>query len=501
MRGLAIRKANAAFTLTALTCWALADMSPDSLSTSLSPGGSVTETKTVTIARTIPKADIVFAFDLTGSMSDEIDVAKAEAGAIMEQVATLVGDPRFGVVSFMDYPRSYGTPPDGADNGGYVDTYGEAADYAYRLDLAPTGDTAAVATAIDALALGSGWDGPQDYSRILYESYTDTAFAYRPGAKKIVILFGDSIPHDTNVFEGLDGYPVETTGKDPGRDEEINTADDLDWQTVLDGMVANGVTLLSIHSSGYSLYESAWEAWAAQTGGGSYPLASAAEIPDAIAALVGSEASHIDSLTLVTDPPEYAGWLTSVEPSAYEQIDLVDELTEFGFELTLTVPVGTEPGTYEFRVVAMADGAEYGAQDVSITTNRPPDVSGAQPSVGSLWPPNHQQVAIDVLGVTDPDGDPVTITIDGISQDEPVNCPGDGDTAPDGGGVGTSAAWVRAERCGVDGNGRVYVIAFTASDGNGGTATGSLSVVVPCNQKKDCVVVDDGQDYDSTAIE
>jgi hypothetical protein len=69
------------------------------------------------------------------------------------------------------------------------------------------------------------------------------------------------------------------------------------------------------------------------------------------------------------------------------------------------------------------------------------DISGCE------WPPNHQVESVYVLGVTDPDGDPVAITIESIYQDEPVNGKGDGNTAPDGSGVGMlSMAMVRRAR-------------------------------------------------------
>ena len=45
------------------------------------------------------------------------------------------------------------------------------------------------------------------------------------------------------------------------------------------------------------------------------------------------------------------------------------------------------------------------------TANRPPDCPGAYPSVATLGPPNNQVVPVDILGVTDADGDPLTITI------------------------------------------------------------------------------------------
>ena len=132
--------------------------------------------------------------------------------------------------------------------------------------------------------------------------------------------------------------------------------------------------------------------------------------------------------------------------------------------------------------------------------NRDPSCTTARPSVGELWPPNHKFVAIGILGVTDAEGDTLTITVTGIRQDEPVNDKGDGNTAPDGKGVGTATAEVRAERTGtpkVPGNGRVYHIAFRATDGHGGSCTGTVKVSVPHDQRG-APAIDGGPLYDST---
>jgi hypothetical protein len=46
--------------------------------------------------------------------------------------------------------------------------------------------------------------------------------------------------------------------------------------------------------------------------------------------------------------------------------------------------------------------------------NHPPDCGTSHTSNINLWPPNHKMVSIDILsvtGITDPDGDPVTVTI------------------------------------------------------------------------------------------
>jgi len=132
-------------------------------------------------------------------------------------------------------------------------------------------------------------------------------------------------------------------------------------------------------------------------------------------------------------------------------------------------------------------------------TNEAPDCSAAFASSGELWPPFHAYHDITVEGVTDPDGDPVTITITGIFQDEPVNSMGmgDGNTCPDGTGVGTSIASVRAERNG-RGDGRVYHISYTASDGQGGECDGTVTVCVPHSQIPGDECVDQGPLHDST---
>lgn len=131
--------------------------------------------------------------------------------------------------------------------------------------------------------------------------------------------------------------------------------------------------------------------------------------------------------------------------------------------------------------------------------NQPPDCTQAKPNIDILWPPNHKLVPISILGVNDVDGDSITITITKITQDEPVNGLGDGDTSPDGLGIGTSEAKVRGERSG-KGGGRVYDISFTATDGKGGSCTGQVKAGVPHDKGKGNIPIDGGQRYDSTLL-
>jgi hypothetical protein len=83
-----------------------------------------------------------------------------------------------------------------------------------------------------------------------------------------------------------------------------------------------------------------------------------------------------------------------------------------------------------------------------------------------------------------------------VTQDEPVEATGDGETAPDAELEAGGAVWLRAERAG-GGNGRVYAIGFSAVDSLGESCSGTVSVGVPHSFKG--TPVDDGQVFDSLA--
>lgn len=133
------------------------------------------------------------------------------------------------------------------------------------------------------------------------------------------------------------------------------------------------------------------------------------------------------------------------------------------------------------------------------SSNRAPVCSAARPSSTELLPADGKFVQVSILGVVDPEGDPLTIQVTRVTQDEPVVSPGS--LAPDAilveGGV-----LLRRERAGTPkhpGNGRVYEITFTARDGRGGESTSLVRVFVPADLRGPGRAVDDGQAYDSTA--
>src|SRR6266540_541830 len=152
--------------------------------------------------------------------------------------------------------------------------------------------------------------------------------------------------------------------------------------------------------------------------------------------------------------------------------------TAFKFKLTVSDPYGGTSSAYVTVTV--------------INSHTPPDASHARADVSSLWPPDHKMALVHILSVVNPNNDPVTI--DTVTQDEPTNGLGDGDTPIDAIISGDSAT-VRAERSG-NGNGRVYHVCFTVHDPEH-DAQGCVTVAVPKSKKTD-VAGDGGSLYDST---
>ena len=260
----------------------------------------------------------------------------------------------------------------------YYSTYGTASygDYPYMLDQAITTDQLLVTSAINSKGLGSGADYPEDYARILYETTADPSIEWRSGARRFVVAWLDAPPHDCAL-----GY-----GVDPGRDEVAGTDDDLTMPAVLAAMAEQNITLIVLYS-GESEYFDDWQSYALATGGVAYQIYYDGSIPggidiaDYITGIIQEETGTIDELTLEVCTEGYEDWLANLNPASFVSVDLATPFTG-GFDVTFTVPEGTEGGIHEFDVCLIGDGAVYARQHVIITV----------PSGGTTL-----QVPVDIL--------------------------------------------------------------------------------------------------------
>ncbi len=206
-----------------------------------------------------------------------------------------------------------------------------------------------------------------------------------------------------------------------------------------------------------------------------------------------------------------------VQAAAYYDIrwSILPILSDADFAAATQVvgePSPADPGTPEsFTLCGLPGGPVYVAMksldasfnasamstlDLNCISNQPPDCSAGVASPDMLWPPNHQWVPVTIAGLTDPDGDALTITYTSVTQDEPLDTVGDGKFCPDAMIASDGSLLLRAERSGtkkVPGNGRVYVVGYIASDGEGGTCSGTVTVCVPHDMGNGSECIDDGQ--------
>jgi hypothetical protein len=183
--------------LAVLCSGALADsISPATLNLNLAVGGSVTITKTVTVAAGAPttsKADVFFLADTTGSMGTAIGSVISGASAILSGAAGL-GDVAFGVGEYKDF--GYGDP------------------YAYRLNTDITTSQATAQAGINMWSADGGYDW-EEANLYALQQVADTT-SWRPGSARILVWFGDAPGHDPSGGVDLAGAISALNGQNIG---------------------------------------------------------------------------------------------------------------------------------------------------------------------------------------------------------------------------------------------------------------------------------------------
>jgi len=198
-----------------------------------------------------------------------------------------------------------------------------------------------------------------------------------------------------------------------------------------------------------------------------------------------------ESLVLNCDDPAneaaYAAWLAAA--TVTDICDPSPSVSNDGPAFA-DLPIGCSDGAGTFVTWTATDASGNSStcsSTVKLVDTTPPELSIAvSPSV--LWPANHKMIdivaTVTVLDNSDPSP---TVVLESITSSEPAeaNAGGDGRTEPDiqDAAIGTAdfEFLLRAERQGA-GEGRTYMITYSATDSCGNTQVATAEVIVPHNR-------------------
>jgi len=315
-------------------------VTPGRIDAVLQPGQCTDRTVTLsTGAAPVPRLDVALVMDVTSSMNEEIAAVQQRATEIVAQVKKLVPETRFAVATLADYPYV-------ESKGGLLDMlgnlveYGDTGDYPWRVESDFTTDASKIQAALDKITLLSGGDAPESYLRALSES---RYLKWHPDARRIVVLFGDSYPHDP----------------DPGPDTKLGTADDLSQTKVIESLTAAGISVISIYST--PQLASFYESISVATGGQTFALTVADNAPEAVVNLLKADVRTLRRVMLRPDP-KYASWVTAT-PDVYDEVRGDSTVS---WAVHICYPAGATADSHQFELAVSASGSRLHGIPVSI---------------------------------------------------------------------------------------------------------------------------------------
>jgi hypothetical protein len=134
---------------------------------------------------TLAPTDVMFVFDTSGSMESALGEAKGEIQEVMSRLQGSISSAQFGVAEVRDTGEE------------------ESGSYAWKLDQPLTSNTSSVSESITFLTASHGGDSPEAYGRALYETDTNPSVGWRSGARHLIVLVADQVPHMPDVNEGI----------------------------------------------------------------------------------------------------------------------------------------------------------------------------------------------------------------------------------------------------------------------------------------------------------
>jgi hypothetical protein len=183
----------------AAACWPAAayaapGVTPSTTSHTLRYGEHVTLTKTVSTPPVVPRPDIYFLADTTGSMGSVLTNVQSNAADVLASIDAVATDPRYGAGNYKDFQSPVQLDPYAFQNQASIPAVDD--------------DGAAALAAIQAWSADGGVDLPEGNLFALHQLLAEANF--RSGATKVVVWFGDAPGHDP-VCAAISGQPAAVT--------------------------------------------------------------------------------------------------------------------------------------------------------------------------------------------------------------------------------------------------------------------------------------------------
>lgn len=312
----------------------------------LNPGDTFGEVITVTIPPGGPaRADVYFLADTTGSMGSHIAAVQAGANQILTDLNALGVDLAYGVGNYKDFPFDA---------------------YAFDNQLSPTTNTAAVTAAINAWAAGGGNDTPEGQFFAFHQLSTG-AVAWRPGAERILVWFGDAPSHDP-ICTAYTGLATPITEASVTAELQAAGITVLAISVTTPGLDANPLPMSTDYSCAPAGSAGQATRIAAATGGTFATGVNASAIVSTITTLVTAAVTTINNVSLVPTGA-IIPFVTSITPAGgYGPLATdVQHVLPFDVLFTGTVPCTAVPQVFAGTLDVVADGVVIAVKQVRIT--------------------------------------------------------------------------------------------------------------------------------------
>ncbi|HBY81900.1 MAG TPA: hypothetical protein DEG47_34050, partial [Cyanobacteria bacterium UBA11148] len=173
-------------------------VSPATNDLTLSQDQTFAEVVKVTIPKSgvVPKVDVYFLADTTGSMNTAIAAVKKGIVDAMTRIQALGSDVWFGVGDYKDFPAPVASEHP----------------YAFKHQCSLSANIAAVKAAIDAWTTSPGQDTPEAQFYGLDQAAQPPGgnIGWRADAKRVIVWFGDAAGHDA-VCKGISNLSYDIT--------------------------------------------------------------------------------------------------------------------------------------------------------------------------------------------------------------------------------------------------------------------------------------------------